>query len=387
MKLKSIAVPVLFVMPFLAMAQSPITLSASNETALQQGVYLSRVVNTASLTPPLVGANKTWDYSKLKAGQINATSLVGAGTFSGSAVADTTATEAIAANFVLPITAAYDMDSMGFFAAGTIISKQTYSLGSGNTLTVPAQVYKYRRNYLSFPSTYNSVWKSLTSHTIKFTVYAPSDFLFNAPASKVSHTTTTDSVRGWGTLSIPSFNKGSIPYPVLLVKEQTKTVDSFFLYGSPAPAQLLDSFGVVQGSISYSYSEYFYRTGTLVPLLTIGYDTDYTYTNPSTANFTADNVQSGIEGENASAQNLALYPNPNSSGIVQCSFSKLSSAPWQLKVINSLGQIIGSQIVNGIGNLKEQIDLNTSCANGLYFIDIIDENGSLVDSEKLILTR
>ncbi len=375
-----------------AIAQSPITLSATNETALQTGVYHGRVVNTATLMPPSIGANKTWDYSNLHFSPVYTNSLIQATTFSSTAVADTTATETIGNGLVIPVASVYDMDASGFFGAGAIILKQSFTLGAvtGNnndSLIFQAQVYKYRQNILAFPATYNSVWQSKITHAINFIVNAPSKSLFNAKASKVSHATVIDSVVGWGTLSIPSSNKASIPYPVLLVKEQTKTIDSFFLYGGPAPKALLDSFGVTQGMASYDYSEYFYRTGTVEPLMTIDYNADSTYTNPSAASFTADNVQSGIGNASASFSSFSLYPNPATSGKVECSFNKFSMADWQLNVVNSLGQLIRSQTLSGTGDMTEQIDLSSVRSGGLYIVNVVDENGTLIETGRLSVIR
>src|SRR6185437_2196638 len=179
MKFHTVAILVLISIPFLSEAQSPITLSSTNETTLQPGIYQGRVVNTSTLIPPSIGAGKTWDYSNLKAGPKYTNSLIKASKFSSTAVADTTATETVGNGLDLPVTAVYDMDASGFFGAGVIIARQSYTLGAttghnNDSLVFPLQVHKYRKNLLAYPATYKSNWQSNTKDTIKIIVNAPS---------------------------------------------------------------------------------------------------------------------------------------------------------------------------------------------------------------------
>ncbi len=374
------------------LAQSPIVLNTTNENMLQPGTYHARGVNTATLNAPTKGANKTWDFSKIQGGQVNATNLIQVSSFSSTAVGDTTASVLIADGLSIPLTNVYDMDASGFFNAGAVIAKQAYDISNatgnkGDTLFVPAQVLKYRQTYVQFPCSYDSSWKSAYKTTINFIVDSKKNFLNNAPASKVSHVTVIDSVVGWGALNIPSSNKSGIPYPVLLVKERATTMDSFYLYGSPAPKILLDNFLVSQGMTTSTYTEYFFRTGTVVPLLTIGYDSDYTYSSASTASFSTDNVQSGIEEGNTSLINLSIYPNPAINGLAECSFIKPSAGNWKLNIINTLGQIVQSKTIEGTGKISSEINLENVNKSGLYLVNIYDENSTLIANSKLDIGR
>lgn len=387
--LKILALTIYFSMIYdLLSAQSALVITDKNETGLLPGVHLIRIVNTASFLAPLTGKNQKWDYSGLKAGPIYTNSLVGANSFSNTAVADTTAFVTVGGSLVIPATKVYDMDASDFFEAGTILPKQGYSLyattgGKSDSLFIPAQTLKYRNNYLKFPATYDSTWTSQSVETVNFVINAKSYFLSNAPAKKVTHIIIRDSVVGWGTLSIPSANKASIPYPVLLVKQRTTSIDSFFLLGSPAPAILLLKFNVSQGSVSNDYSEYFYRAGTVEPLLYADYNSDSTYSNASSAYFTADNVESGIEQVNGLLPGLNVYPNPSSSGMINFGFHKNSEAQWHLKFINSLGETIFAKTISETGDIFVSIPLSRTHNSGMYYAALSDENGLILETKKL----
>jgi hypothetical protein len=55
---------------------------------------------------------------------------------------------------------------------------------------------------------------------------------------------------------------------------------------------------------------------------------------------------------------------------------------YTLKIINTLGQ----EIFNSIINIPQfQIPVSTFGAEGLYYIEIFDDNNTLLDTRKLIL--
>lgn len=82
-----------------------------------------------------------------------------------------------------------------------------------------------------------------------------------------------------------------------------------------------------------------------------------------------------------------IYPNPvSSSSTVNLSFPKLKEGLYQIRLLNSAGQLFYSvQKQIGPGRENEQIHLNSNMAQGVYLIQIIDADNKLLQSSRLIV--
>ncbi len=89
------------------------------------------------------------------------------------------------------------------------------------------------------------------------------------------------------------------------------------------------------------------------------------------------NVCSGIKNYSASITEFKVYPNPNTG-----SFSMYSDIDLSLNIINALGQIVGSIILEAGNNRELQI---TNLSRGIYFIH--GSNGSGVVSKKIVVSN
>ncbi len=78
--------------------------------------------------------------------------------------------------------------------------------------------------------------------------------------------------------------------------------------------------------------------------------------------------------------NLLVFPNPTK-GYITVSYSNTSQNAWTLEVINSIGQVVFSEIYN---KNKENIDLS-KFASGMYTVKVVSDGIS--KTEKLILNK
>jgi hypothetical protein len=191
-------------------------------------------------------------------------------------------------------------------------------------------------------------------------------------------------VVGWGTVKIPSSNKSSIAYNALLVRRQTIAIDSFYLGTNPAPLAMLSAFGTKQNDSIVTYGEFLYRAGTGTPVMSFGY-ADNTYSTPASVSYDADNVQSGIDNEGYDPDMFRIFPNP-SAGIVNFQINKTSELPWNLSLVNMLGQTVKTAKISGSGMQDMQIEMSGSKA-GLYYVHLTDELGNVLISSKLEIAR
>ncbi len=373
-----------------ANAQSAITLNSSNVTGLQTGKAHWNVASNVGMKSPSTGSNQTWDLSGMKDSIQMTTNYVSATGFTSTSVVDTSTYENVIPGAIVKSGFVYDVDANGYFVAGGIIPAQAYSEGflTGNKYDSShwaPQTYKDRQNLMVFPATAGSSWTSNGYHRLTFTITVAAYSLKDVPVTVAKHYYVKDTVVGWGTVNVPSSNKSSIGYNSLLVRRKTIVVDSFYLAGNVAPPAMLVALGVKQNDSSATYNEYLYRAGTGTPLVSYSYP-DNTYSKPSYTTYDADNVESGINNQGYDPAIFNIFPNPATAGPVNIQVNKLSQNPWNLTVVNSLGQTMVSEKIEGSGNRNLQLNM-AGCKAGLYFVHVADNNGNVLMSSKLELTR
>jgi len=165
---------------------------------------------------------------------------------------------------------------------------------------------------VKFPSTYGTTWASTYKYETDFELTVAAFSLTSAPGQQRQNVTQTDSVVGWGQLRLPTLGGVSILHDVLLMKQSLNLIDSVFLGGSPAPAQLLAGFGLTQGQTGFVNKYVFYAAGFERPLLIIEMSDNWQTVERSfhTANGLAT---IGIK-ELTELSGLSVYPNPAVAG-------------------------------------------------------------------------
>ena len=84
------------------------------------------------------------------------------------------------------------------------------------------------------------------------------------------------------------------------------------------------------------------------------------------------------------ANNITLYPNPANTQ-VNISFTNITDLTGgQIKIINSLGQQVATTPIT-LSGTNTTMPLTTWGGTGLYFVQIINSQGQIVDIKKIIL--
>jgi hypothetical protein len=82
--------------------------------------------------------------------------------------------------------------------------------------------------------------------------------------------------------------------------------------------------------------------------------------------------------------NITIYPNPASTQ-VNIAFNNISDLNGgSIKIINSLGQQVATTPITTSGT-NSTMQLATWGGNGMYFVQIINPQGQIVDIKKIIL--
>lgn len=261
---------------------------------------------------------------------------------------------------------------------------------AGDTLSIPAQIIAYSapRMVVAYPATAGSSWKSSFRKVANFTLSLGAYGLNKAPMAKVSNYTYSDSVVAWGKIQVPIIGgKVSKPYDVLMVKRKIVRVDSIYLNGIAAPAQLMAAFGLSQGTTTMSHNYFAWRTDAPNYLLNLSYGNDASYSLKPVlfiSNLVEVGSATGVEEQGGIA--TMASPNPASESI-NIRFSKETDAPWTIEVYSSLGEKVERKLISaGYGNVELSYNVSKVAA-GSYRYVIRDENNRIKATQSFVVVR
>ncbi len=188
--------------------------------------------------------------------------------------------------FTIPYDAYEKLDETGYYPVGfkyvdTSFPLTAISGGADDVLRFPPSVVSPDGNnyYVQFPLEYQKQWENTFSGLVNFELTIAAFGLNQTPGFNKRTSNVTREVVGYGELVIP-LEDGSPSNAVeaLMVKSSFTHVDSFFVGGAPAPAALLNAFGIVQGETSegLSYSFFTPGSGAIILLVNVG-ENEYNY--------------------------------------------------------------------------------------------------------------
>ncbi len=257
--------------------QAQITLHSGN--VAQSPTYNANLrfqPGATSVTVPEHGANRNYDYSGLKA------NFSGLETYRPATRSGFTTYSRFLSNYTfigdipLPSEYYYHLTGSGLFEVGAYQSAQTLSIanfgGPSDSIVFPGAnvIFTTPAPILKFPCTYDQSWTANHVYYTPFRLTVDSFSLNNAQALWVQRVYKTDSVVGWGKLTLPTNSGPSNPIDVLLIKTSRYLVDSYYVNGrSPAPTELLSGLDVRQNDTNYSNTYSFHAAGAELPLFSI----------------------------------------------------------------------------------------------------------------------
>ena len=368
-----------------AVTSSPTTLDSSRYKALTR----------AGAVVPTFGNNQTWDYTNLK----DSTTTVltdyyrPVASFGATPTAFSTATLANNYNSVFQVfqypSRSYErIDADGYVELGSATNGAKFSItaisgGATDTIFFPAGIYAYSPPHplVKFPITANSAWNLTSKVSVDFQLSVAAFGLAKTPGQRTTTIVSQDTVVGWGTLKMKNPAGGAASSFVVLLERKNETyIDSFFIGGAPAPAQLLGAFGLVQGSRTVYSTQYSFRgIGFSEPAMQM-------YVSVTTGAISyisrAVNVALGLTTDNREVSDIAVttkvYPNPAHTEGVNFEFNKTTDAQWNVMVYNATGQIISTNPIKGpIGTTTQHVALDRNLPTGTYFYNLLDEHSRI----------
>ncbi|MEI8280468.1 MAG: T9SS type A sorting domain-containing protein [Bacteroidota bacterium] len=367
-------------------ASAQITLSSSNmpTNAAYIGTNDSlRNDSSASVYPNLQPAtNAMWNLSGMVY-TVGSSSVYHVAVPSGSAFTSAAYYDSLGAG---GFNAFYSNTATGIVNFGFHVPHQANYLGTaGDTLTTLNQdvILTAPDTVLPFPATLGRNWSNAYTTNVNATLlYLVSGFPVynNAPTQFRSHITETDTVVGWGSMSVKVGTTGGSQYfPVLQVKRVNIQQDSIFVNGTPAPAALLTAAGVSQGQLTYTYTMDFYRANEIVPLGSFTF-TNNVFDTVSAATIHYERIPLSISSI-AYNDNINIYPNPLTGNTIHVAVPSAAAGTWSYELINIMGQVIANNTLT-LNADQADIHLSAPLAKGIYYVRL-NNNGQQVTVKAL----
>lgn len=375
-------------------SQTPITINAS-DMPVPEGLYNFK--NLLNLAPaPVPQKNGTWDYGQIEGedtlvlGYYKETLPVfideGVDVYQSGFKA---LTQTLGYNVFYEI----DFNDTAVLDKMMYIDNQAYGLGAltGNnkdSLTIPLQGWQWGspRKIIQFPFTDNSSWQSVSYRKTNFNLTVTAAALNKAPGVQSYYLVRLDTIVGYGKMRLHTPNGPSKYYDVLVDQSSQFAIDSFFLFGQPAPAVLLNAFGITQGQVTGVDNRYiFYRKGSYVPLAGVNYAAD-TFTTPTIFFYNTDDLLLSDENVNQQAFTTVLFPNPLKGTQLKMMVKGLDVSQNTYTITDFLGRIVQSGKVQANGELLS-FDLSANLTSGQYIVSILDGLNQAIITESFIVSH
>jgi hypothetical protein len=357
---------------------------------------------TLSITPTstaTIGTNKIWDFGSFvgsNPGVLNyAIEIDPFFTSQGIDVFSNT-TKAFNADFSYDIAYEYDFNTNAVDDKGMYVYKQAYELstftGSNlDSLVMAEQKYilPIARTYMKFPMTMGTAWNTISARSVDFKLTVAAASLSNTPVQHRFNIVRSDSIVGWGKLSVHTGSGASVQYDVLVDKLAQYAVDSFYLAGSPAPTSLLAAFGVTQGQMTdKQYAYHFYRKGATNYLMRLWYSDDNTYTNLAGAFIAGDGLTTvGIGEKDQVNYASVLFPNPTNRDEINIQILGKQFLNTTFTISDITGKLVSTGTTLTRNGESLVVILDPSISNGQYFVKINDLDGNMIVNEKVQINR
>jgi hypothetical protein len=354
-------------------------LNQSN-TSFNPGPIKATGADTTGFKLPLPGENRVWDFSDIGNSGSSAWGYITPenADFSSATFADTNSSSILIPGRYYHYDSYYETSENGANSLGYEVFLQKYGIGSltGNALdscNFPRQVWKYSTpSYLlKFPSTMSTSFHTNTRSAVNFLLSIKAYSLKNVPCQKVTNNVRHDTIIGWGKMRVPTINGPSLAYDVLMLKRSVVSKDSFYMNGIPAPAALLNAFGLTQGQTTITNRYIFWRENARYSLMLINFGSN-NFTQASSIYYDGEAKSDPDQINENFKEMISIFPNP-SQGEFYIDAGSFTDKQFDIMIFNSMGQTVYSESSVTAGNDLIRIN-NSNIKKGTYFIRVKNNN-------------
>lgn len=338
-----------------------------------------------------------WDLSTVILGSYKYYSTFQAETGVGSATHSNLAYIEAAPGMKYQTKLMFAVEQSGIKTYGERLERQAFSLlaSTGNpndsiVLLKQDVVYSTPQVQIPYPCSIGTKWNTNSKSIVNFKMSinsppSPIPPLIDVPGERRSTTTTTNEVVGWGLMKIRRLDgKPSGVRAVLQVETTISIVDSIYLNGSPAPAQLLTMAGLTQGQTTNVYQRSFYRENEVLPMANVTY-TAASFTTVKDVNFTEARLPWPDDvAEVSAAGNVEVYPNPVTGNSFTVKLGDQGNAKLSYVITDATGKKVLEDVLNTTTGNGTTVHLPQSVTPGIYMLNIKQGN-EFVAGRKLVV--
>lgn len=350
--------------------------------------------NISSVSPATQGSGQTWDYSSLIPTTFDSLVYFDA--------KDSTTGYPDVYNFVYddltsPSGASidgyefYNINASGFYVAAFYVEDYWESLGvftgnAGDELVINKQRIPFQDSvyFLKFPVNSQSTWTRSNDRIVNFNLTIAGFGLNQTPGYIKNTDQETRSVVGEGQIIIPDeMGNALAPVDAYMIDVMHTTTDSFFLGGQPAPAALMNAFGITQGNSQTTHFVVFYaKTGSGYPVVSYNLDGLNNITGFFCRPYVARNSL-GIGLDENQTSNIQVYPNPIQRGETLSIALENENDLGQIEILSLNGQLLSQINRSEIASSGKQINILPPAHPGLYLVQIKNQNGEVLKMQKI----
>lgn len=342
----------------------------------------------AGIAIPSFGPNQIWDYSAITGNNYNSIwhAPDGNPNFPGAS-AQINYSPALGPLTLTGSRQYYLNDTDGIYVMGFESANNTYPIGaiSGNPsdeLEILNTHSSYGKNYpvVKFPISYQGKWETQVIGTTEFRLTVAGFGLTAAPGQLKQYVSRTDTVIGWGSLTIGG--NGMNNASALLVRSTFSEIDSVFLGGAPAPVALLSAFGLTQGAVETYVDYYFYvwdgQTRLLPAMVFNGNATGSTvvngyYDRAPYATFSVEDFAPQLQ--------VQVFPNPTTGEQLHLKLEQAAQETYAISISNIMGAVVATaQLDKGLE--QKTVDIS-HLSQGHYFVKVANSSGQVVAIERI----
>jgi Secretion system C-terminal sorting domain len=387
--------PLFVFMAFSLSVSAQITIKGSDITVKAGDslkTYPATAASLANIPAFKTGGNQVWDFSKLAFENFYYYDPISKANNSAYPSANLSyPSSASLGAIVIPTTRFLEKSAtayrdLGFSNLGLKQVLTTITGSNKDTLFLPATDIKYTDNIFSFPVTMGANQTDKWTQNRPYALTVAAFGLNKTPGVVKNIVTSNKSVVAWGKVILPDFkNKGkTVTYNTIVQLTSVSLVDSVFLGGAPAPAPLMQAFGLTQGSSS----SYTYFSALVPGFKTIAVEGDLNANLKATSIYVATEsgfVPSNSVGSKDVAEQIEsnVFPNPSQNGQFTLSFDKPNSKDWTVKIYDLAGREMSQTKITGEGKITQPLSVSTE--KGTYFYALFNENQQFVNNGVLLV--
>ena len=332
------------------------------------------------MQPPTIGDNQTWNLTNLEIQEEYSIEYF-------DAKGDEFYTDAV---YYTPTTYSLDkihiqsldffkIDDAGYTKEGGRLKDTIYTItkstgGENDILKIVGgnTPFDGRLDFIQFPLELGKTWTQEYSIPTNYELTVQAFGLDKTPGEFVQHHNQTRTVVGSGQLTLPKKGGGEITIDALLIHIINISKDSMFLGGQPAPAILVNAFGLEQGvEIDQEYYTFY------AP----GYGDAVASYDMTEGNVTYQSLSGPTSSvESANIEKLSVYPNPIKSG-ASLNISNSVKNISNLVLVDLSGKVVLENNISG----NQSLNIPNTITAGAYLLNSYDTNGKIISTNKIII--